>query len=140
MSNKTKLTRIAIINSDRCKPNKCNQECKNSCPVNRAGKLCVDVDISSKISTISEPLCIGCGICVRKCPFEAISMINLPSNLDKDTTHRYGLNTFKLHRLPIPSMGQVLGLIGINGIGKSTVLSILAGKIKPNLGNFQVII
>jgi ATP-binding cassette subfamily E protein 1 len=55
-------------------------------------------------------------------------MINLPSNLDKDTTHRYGLNTFKLHRLPIPSMGLVLGLIGINGIGKSTVLSILAGK------------
>jgi hypothetical protein len=24
------LTRIAIVNSDRCKPKKCNQECKRS--------------------------------------------------------------------------------------------------------------
>ena len=137
-SKNSKLTRIAVVNADRCKPNKCNQECKNFCPVNRIGRLCVDVDLLSKISTISEPVCIGCGICVKKCPFEAISIINLPTNLDKDTTHRYGPNSFKLHRLPTPKLGQVVGLIGINGIGKSTALSILVGKLKPNLGNFQV--
>jgi len=30
----------------------------------------------------------------------------------------------------------VLGLVGTNGIGKSTALKILAGKQKPNLGQF----
>lgn len=77
-------------------------------------------------------------IVVQKCPFEAIQIINLPKDLDKDTTHRYGPNTFKLHRLPVPRPGQVLGLVGTNGIGKSTALKVLAGKLKPNLGRFNV--
>lgn len=132
-----RLTRVAIVKSDRCKPKKCRQECKKCCPVVKTGKLCVEVTPASKISFISEELCIGCGICVKKCPFEAIQIINLPKNLDKDTTHRYGPNTFKLHRLPIPRPGQVLGLVGTNGIGKSTALKVLAGKLKPNLGSFN---
>jgi ATP-binding cassette, sub-family E, member 1 len=81
--------------------------------------------------------CLGCGICVKKCPFDAISIINLPKDLDRNTTHRYGPNSFKLHRLPMPRPGQVLGLVGTNGIGKSTALKILAGKMKPNLGRFD---
>ena len=91
----------------------------------------------SKIAFISEDLCIGCGICVKKCPFEAITIINLPTNLAKETTHRYSANSFKLHRLPTPKPGQVLGLVGTNGIGKSTALKILANKLKPNLGCFD---
>ncbi|GLJ46916.1 hypothetical protein SUGI_0990030 [Cryptomeria japonica] len=55
---------------------------------------------------------------LQKCPFEAIQIINLPKDLDKGTTHRYGPNTFKLQRLPVPRPGQVLGLVGTNGIGK----------------------
>uniref|UniRef100_A0A2N9J8N9 ABC transporter E family member 2 n=1 Tax=Fagus sylvatica TaxID=28930 RepID=A0A2N9J8N9_FAGSY len=132
-----RLTRIAIVSSDRCKPKKCRQECKKSCPVVKTGKLCIEVTPASKIAFISEELCIGCGICVKKCPFEAIQIINLPKDLDKDTTHRYGPNTFKLHRLPVPRPGQVLGLVGTNGIGKSTALKVLAGKLKPNLGRFK---
>ncbi|KAJ1690830.1 hypothetical protein LUZ63_014985 [Rhynchospora breviuscula] len=132
-----RLTRIAIVSGDRCKPKKCRQECKKSCPVNKTGKLCIEVTPASKIAFISEELCIGCGICVKKCPFEAIQIINLPKDLDKDTTHRYGPNTFKLHRLPVPRPGQVLGLVGTNGIGKSTALKVLAGKLKPNLGRFN---
>jgi len=132
-----KKLRIAIVSSDRCKPKKCRQECKKSCPVVRTGKLCIEVGKDSKVAFISEPLCIGCGICTKKCPFEAINIINLPHNLAKDTTHRYGANTFKLHRLPTPRAGQVLGLVGTNGIGKSTALSILSGKVKPNLGRFD---
>jgi ATP-binding cassette subfamily E protein 1 len=131
------LTRIAIVSTDRCKPKKCRQECKKSCPVVRMGKLCIEVAGDSKIAFISEELCIGCGICVKKCPFEAIQIINLPSNLEKDTTHRFGPNSFKLHRLPTPRPGQILGLVGTNGIGKSTALNILAGKLKPNLGKFN---
>lgn len=137
MSSQDKLTRIAIVNSDKCKPKRCKQECKKSCPVVRMGKLCIEVTPNDKIAAISEELCIGCGICVKKCPFEAISIINLPSNLEKDTTHRYSQNSFKLHRLPTPRPGEVLGLVGTNGIGKSTALKILAGKLKPNLGRYN---
>lgn len=32
-----KLIRIAIVNDDKCKPKKCSQECKKSCPVVRMG-------------------------------------------------------------------------------------------------------
>ncbi|MGH0166266.1 UNVERIFIED_CONTAM: hypothetical protein FKN15_072970 [Acipenser sinensis] len=74
---------------------------------------------------------------IQKCPFGALSIVNLPSNLAKETTHRYCANSFKLHRLPIPRPGEVLGLVGTNGIGKSTALKILAGKQKPNLGKFD---
>lgn len=128
--------RVAVINDDRCKPKKCNQECKKSCPVVRMGKLCVEVTPKDKVAWISEELCIGCNICVKKCPFEAIKIINLPANLASETTHRFNANSFKLHRLPCPRPGEVLGLVGTNGIGKSTALQILAGKIKPNLGDF----
>lgn len=43
-----------------------------------------------------------------------------------------------VRRLPIPRPGEVLGLVGTNGIGKSTALKILAGKQKPNLGKYDV--
>ncbi|KAL7950798.1 P-loop containing nucleoside triphosphate hydrolase protein [Trichoderma barbatum] len=129
-----KLTRIAIVNTDKCRPRKCRQECKKSCPVVRSGKLCIEVTPESRLAFISESLCIGCGICPKKCPFDAITIINLPTNLESQVTHRYGPNSFKLHRLPMPRPGQVLGLVGTNGIGKSTALKILSGKLKPNLG------
>ncbi|KAK1890386.1 ATP-binding cassette sub-family E member 1 [Dissostichus eleginoides] len=158
-----KNTRIAIVNHDKCKPKKCRQECKKSCPVVRMGKLCIEVTPQSKIVWISESLCIGCGICIKKCPFGALSIVNLPSNLVKETTHRYCANSFKLHRLlqsevpgssslrsprllqsEVPGSSSlrsqappVLGLVGTNGIGKSTALKILAGKQKPNLGRFD---
>lgn len=53
------LTRIAIVNAEKCKPKKCRQECKKSCPVVKLGKLCIEVGPKSKIAFISEPLCIG---------------------------------------------------------------------------------
>jgi ATP-binding cassette subfamily E protein 1 len=86
---------------------------------------------------IVESLCTGCGICVKKCPFKAISIVNLPDELEKECSHRFGENTFKLYRLPTPSQGMVLGLLGQNGIGKTTTLKILSGEAKLNLGNYE---
>lgn len=57
----------------------------------------------------SVPLCARrCKheLSLQKCPFEAIQIINLPKNLERDTTHRYGPNSFKLHRLPMPRPGN----------------------------------
>jgi len=129
--------RIAIINSDACRPKKCRQECKKYCPVVKSGKQCVEVTPLDKVAYISEALCIGCNICTKRCPFDAITIINLPKDLGSETMHRFSANSFKLHRLPTPRSGQVLGLVGTNGIGKSTCLRILSGKLKPNLGNFK---
>lgn len=94
-----KITRIAIVDANRCKPKRCAQECKkvrravsgraasadpaavmsgreNGCGVRSngpgsvterlLGKLCIEVKSSDKIAFISEFLCIGCGICVKK--------------------------------------------------------------------------
>ena len=101
------------------------------------GKVCIEVTPASTICFLSETLCIGCGMCVKRCPFSAIKIINLPKGLTKEVTHRYGPNSFKLHRLPQPRAGEVLGLVGTNGIGKSTALRILSGNLKPNLGRYE---
>ena len=129
--------RIAIIHPDKCKPKKCKHECKKTCPINKSGKQCIEVDIKSKIARIAEPLCIGCGLCVKRCPYHAIKIINLPKSLQKHLTYRYGPNAFKLHRLPTPRPGEVLGLVGTNGIGKSTALKILSAKLVPNFGDYE---
>jgi ATP-binding cassette subfamily E protein 1 len=95
------------------------------------------IRIEGNKAVISEMLCSGCGICVKKCPFKAISIVNLPDELEKDCSHRFSANSFKLFRLPTPSPGTVLGLLGQNGIGKTTTLKILSGEFKPNLGKYD---
>jgi ATP-binding cassette, sub-family E, member 1 len=129
------MTRIATLDANRCKTEHCNQMCVRYCPKVRSKVEAIRIE--DKIAVISEELCVGCGICVRKCPNQAITIINLPDELEKDCSHRFGRNSFKLFRLPTPLPGIVMGLLGKNGIGKTTTLKILAGELKPNLGEHQ---
>lgn len=127
------MTRLAVVNRDKCNPVKCGELCIKLCPVNRMGKECILIGDDGKIN-IDEALCNGCGICQNRCPFGAIHIINLPEQLTKQPIHRYGKNGFQLYSLPTPMFGKVVGIIGKNGIGKSTSIKILAGVLKPNLG------
>ncbi|MCW4046823.1 MAG: ribosome biogenesis/translation initiation ATPase RLI, partial [Candidatus Bathyarchaeota archaeon] len=129
------MTRIAVLNADKCKVKKCDRPCVSFCPMVRSRVEAIRIEGNKAV--ISEMLCSGCGICVKKCPFKAISIVNLPDELEKECSHRFSANSFKLFRLPTPSPGTVLGLLGQNGIGKTTTLKILSGEFKPNLGNFE---
>ena len=131
------MPRIAVLDRERCKPKDCDQACIRFCPLVRSRVEAIKIEPGNEKPTIFESLCSGCGICIRKCPFRAISIVNLPSELEQECAHRFGKNLFKLYRLPVPRPGYVTGLIGKNGIGKSTALKILSGEIKPNLGQFE---
>ena len=127
--------RIAIVHKDRCHARKCGTECILYCPRVRTGDETVVIGPDGK-ALISEELCVGCGICIKKCPFDAIDIVSLPEELEHPT-HRYGRNGFALYGLPIPVEGKVTGILGANGIGKSTAIKILSGQLRPNLGNFD---
>lgn len=129
------MTRVAVLDADKCKVKKCDRPCVSFCPMVRSHVEAIRVEGNKAV--ISEMLCSGCGICVKKCPFKAISIVNLPDELEKDCSHRFGQNAFKLFRLPMPSPGTVVGLLGQNGIGKTTTLKILSGEHKPNLGKYD---
>ena len=129
--------RVAVLDKDLCQPKKCGLECIKYCPVNKSGADCIVLNEESKKAQIDEDICNGCGICVKVCPFDAITIVNLASELATDKIHQYGPNSFRLFRLPTPKIGQVVGLLGRNGMGKSTVINILSGNLKPNLGRYE---
>jgi len=133
--------RIAVLNKDRCKPEKCSpfgeKPCIKYCPRVRTGDKTIELSPDEKFVIITESLCSGCGICIKKCPFEAINIVNLPDPLENQISYRYGPDQFSLFRMAIPKKGKVLGLIGQNGIGKSTLLKILSNELKLNFGKFK---
>ena len=128
--------RIAVLLRDRCKPKNCSYECIKYCPRVRAGDETIVKGEDAK-PIISEELCVGCGICVHKCPFDALKIIGLAEELETDLVHQFGKNGFRLFRLPIPKKGTCVGILGPNGIGKTTAVKILSGQIKPNLGEYK---
>jgi ATP-binding cassette subfamily E protein 1 len=131
------MVRVAVIDRDKCKPEDCKTICLKFCPKvkNRIEAIRIDEELEKPV--IIEALCSGCGICVKKCPFNVIRIINIPEEIEAECSHRYGKNTFKLYRLPTPNSEMITGLIGENGTGKSTALRIISGEIKPNLGKYD---
>ncbi|NON62183.1 ATP-binding cassette domain-containing protein, partial [Acidianus sp. RZ1] len=130
--------RVAVMNYDFCKPDKCGLECIRFCPINRSGSKAIE--ISDKVSgkpIIYEETCIGCGICIKKCPFDAISIVNLPDKFGIELVHRYRINGFELFGLPLLKQNTIVGILGKNGTGKTTILKILSGELIPNFGNLD---
>lgn len=127
--------RIAVVRKEKCNPHGCGGYlCMKVNPDNRAGIESIYKDADGKVA-INEELCgPGISIAVNKCPFQALSVVNLPEALNKEPIFRFGKNGFALYNLPIPLFGKVVGLVGRNGIGKSTAVRLLAGLLKPNLG------
>lgn len=130
------MTRIAIVDNQKLKDVQEKLYIQSICPVNRTGKECIKIEANNKL-TIDEHLCTGCGICPKAAP-DAIKIINLPEELKAQPIHRYGENKFVLYSLPTPTFSKVTGIIGVNGIGKSTALKILASVIKPNFGDWTM--
>ncbi len=129
--------RVAVLDKEICQPKKCGLECIKYCPVNKSGAECIVLNEESKKAQIDEDICNGCGICVKVCPFDAITIVNLASELATEKIHQYGPNSFRLFKLPTLKKGQVVGLLGRNGMGKSTIVNILSGNLKPNLGRYE---
>ena len=131
--------RIAVLNRDTCKPNDCatspNKPCIKYCPRVRTGDETIILG-KDGFPYLNPSLCSGCGICVKKCPFHCYKIENVPEQLDQEITHKYAPDGFTLFRMLLPSKGRVLGVIGQNGIGKSTAMKILSGNLKMNFGLF----
>ena len=131
----SKDIRIAIIDKDKCNPKSCNYLCKRLCPGVRMGEDTIVIDEQRKLPTIDETLCTGCGICVNRCPQKAIKIVRIGVEFDKPI-HQYDKNSFRIYSLPVLEKGYITGLIGRNGIGKTTALNILSGNLISNFGDY----
>lgn len=156
------MKKVFLIDYDLCSPRSCNRLCVAKCPISlsndrkkshiKKDEVPIKYKKSADKMIIIDELCLSCGICLNVCPRNAIYSIFLLDEPDEDLiTHEYNQELssttnqdqqkiqpphgFRLFGLPTLLPGRVTGLCGPNGIGKSTVLNILNGSLKPNFGN-----
>ncbi len=129
------MRRIAVIEKEKCNPQGCGGYlCIRASPGNRMGNEVFVVGPDGK-AQVNEEVCTDAeAITVKKCPFSAIHMVKLPEKLTGKPIHRFGIDGFALFSLPVPLFGHVNGILGINGIGKSTAVKAVAQMLKPNFG------
>ena len=127
--------RIAVIDRERFENAQLAYEAVQACPEVRMGRNAIFLG-KDGLPAIDEQLCTGCGLCVKKAPANAIKIVNLPAELDAPS-FQYGANTFRLYGFVLPKEGGVVGVVGVNGIGKSTAIDLMRGHLAPNLGRFD---
>lgn len=129
--------KIVTIKEKECQaPEACDYICAQVCPRVREGAVNTVYKRDNKKAAIDESLCIACGICVNRCPYDAIRVINLPDELGRELTFQYGVNSFRTYNIIFPISGKVVGVLGKNGIGKTTNIDIISNSLKPNFGDF----
>jgi ATP-binding cassette subfamily E protein 1 len=124
-----------VVRKEKCNPIGCGGYlCMRVSPSNRAGKDAIVQSADGKVEVNENVISDVDRIAANKCPFGALMMVNLPEALDEAPIHRFGKNGFSLFALPVPMFGKVVGIVGKNGIGKTTAIQVIAGILKPNLG------
>ncbi len=131
---------IAIVDNQKCFPLKCQHECMKYDPLNKKEGKLVGFhlsEITGKAMIAEELVTEMHKISAKKCPFEAISIVKIPDELNEEPLQKFGANAFRLYSLARVKENTVVGVIGRNGIGKSTALQILTGNLMPNLGDYK---
>jgi ATP-binding cassette subfamily E protein 1 len=103
-------------------------------PLNRSGDEGFHVTSDGELHIDEDKVMKEHKIVENKIPNDSVRIVELPSESGK-LVHQYGKNGFKLYNLPEVPEGEIVGLIGRNGIGKSTILKILSGIQNPNFGD-----
>jgi ATP-binding cassette subfamily E protein 1 len=137
-SNKNSQRFVVVIDQDKIEPDLARETVINYDPLNRAGKEGgFYIDENEELHIDEEDVMEAHKMAINKYPYDnAIKMIQLPSE-EGEKVHQFHDNSFRLYGLPAPDEGSVVGIIGENGTGKSVALKILAGDIKPNLGDWD---
>jgi len=103
-------------------------------PLNRSGHEGFHVTDDGELHIDDAKVMAEHRLIEKKIPNDAIQIVPLPSETGQ-LVHQYGENGFRLYELPALRDGAVVGLLGRNGIGKTTALRALAGDLVPNFGD-----